>query len=121
MKWIKAINRFPEKPGIENRVIIRDTTEGQDFIAYGFRNFDEERPAIYFERGNKSFITVNGGGNMYSTWPIQNIEWLDESSSDENWDAAYEQYQKDVYKPGVYTSDNIFLHYLKDRYNLIKK
>ena len=66
MKWVKATERLPENGGIRNTVVIR--TDGT--VAYGFRNFDENNPKIYYEDAGKSYLGNEG------------VEWLDESHSD---------------------------------------
>lgn len=78
LKWVKASERLPEKCGEENSVIIRgnvyDLTGyeatfkpygNRKFVTYGFRNFSESNPQIYFSIGNHSFLH-------------NSVEWLEE-------------------------------------------
>lgn len=64
MRWVKAADRLPEFAGRNNKVVIR--TNGD--VAYGFKNFNDENPKIYYEDAGKSYLGNEG------------IEWLDESS-----------------------------------------
>jgi len=64
--WVKAKDRLPDKPGENNKVIVR----GKNFVTYGFKNFDEERPEMYYTLGNESYLN-------------NDVEWLDESETQE--------------------------------------
>lgn len=80
-KWVKASERLPENRGHFNRVVVKGYHKSHPFLAYGFRNYDPDTPTMYIEAGYKSFLTVKGDGNFNSTYPIDYIEWLDESPS----------------------------------------
>lgn len=67
IEWVKASERLPDKCGKENTVIVRGMWEGKwPFVTYGFRNYNEEKPQMYYELGSKSDCN-------------NNVEWLDES------------------------------------------
>jgi ATP-dependent protease HslVU (ClpYQ) peptidase subunit len=67
MKWVKATERLPLFAGEKNKVIIR----GDGFVTYGFKNFNETQPKMYFLYGNESFLS-------------NDVEWLDDSCSEKN-------------------------------------
>jgi len=75
---VKASDRLPDKCGKENSVIVKGMWEGRwPFVAFGFRNYNEEDPRMYYEVGNKSECD-------------NNVEWLDESGAD-NWISVNDQ------------------------------
>jgi len=78
MKWVKGSERLPENCGVSNSVIIRGLNHGTRFTCYASRTYNKETPQLYFELGNKSFVTVDREANYNSTFPIESIEWLDE-------------------------------------------
>jgi hypothetical protein len=68
--WVKASERLPEKCGKDNTVVVRGKWEGKwPFVTYGFRNYNEEDPRMYYEVGSKSECN-------------NDVEWLDESAGE---------------------------------------
>lgn len=78
--WVKASERLPIQSGVENSVTIENRSDAYRFSTRAFKTFGEN-PSLYFEIGNKSFVTVEGKGNGNSTFPIKDIYWLDESQA----------------------------------------
>jgi hypothetical protein len=71
LRWVRASERLPEKCGKENSVVVRGMWEGKwPFVTYGFRNFSQDDPRLYYELGSKSECN-------------NDVEWLDESDTPE--------------------------------------
>lgn len=59
--WVKASERLPAD---HSKLIIKDSS--QSIISFGFKDFDEENPRMYYENNNKAYLS-------------NEVEWLDES------------------------------------------
>lgn len=62
MKWVKATDRLPMFSGENNKVIVK----GDGFVTYGFKNYDDKNPQMYYIVGNNSYCN-------------NNVIWLDET------------------------------------------
>lgn len=71
MRWVKALDRLPLNAGRENKVVVR----GKGFVTYGFKNYNEENPQMYYELGNDTILS-------------NDVEWLDETISKQTYSEA---------------------------------
>ncbi len=77
-KWVKASERLPELKGFHNEVFIKCTDPNFTFTTKGYRNYDEENPAMYMDVAYLGLLTTHKEADYRTTIPIQYIEWLEE-------------------------------------------
>jgi len=73
---VSAIKELPDQSGETNSVIMINKDPMDYFATLAFKNFNKENPALYFHRGQFSFLTIDGKGDGRTTHPIKNVSWL---------------------------------------------